>query len=73
MSGCSDCSYSDDCAPYEKQLCENGLICDYFEFIDNYCLEDESEWKEFSYNKYTETLWDYGEMSEWELYISRKH
>jgi len=75
MKECGNCKNLDDCTPCEKQLFVGTLICEDYIDIDCDCLEEESEakWEEVSYNRYTETLWDYGEMSEWDLYIIKKY
>lgn len=44
--------------------------CD--EFIERDFMEDvnEDNWSEFSYNKYTDTMTDYGEPTEWDIFKS---
>lgn len=48
----------------------------YYDYCENYIereinvMEDESDdkWSEFSYNKYTDTLVDYGEPTDWDVF-----
>jgi len=66
MPECNRCESLDNCTPYEEYdvECEN--------FIDIYfnCLSNGSDgWEEFSYNRYTENILDYGEESEWDKFI----
>jgi hypothetical protein len=72
MKECGNCNNLDDCTPCEKQLFVGSFICEDY-MNDSYdCLEDGSEWIEFSYNKYTETILDYGEITDWDIFIVEK-
>ena len=74
MKECNLCIHQDICTPFEKQL--DNMICDCNNFIDidfeldcssdGYAKED---WKEFSWNRYTDNILDYGEMSDWDLFL----
>lgn len=70
LSGCRNCVFNDICTPFIKQFIK------YYDYCERY-KEDEMEeseevindkWSEFSYNKYTDSLLDYGEPTEWEKY-----
>lgn len=69
MIECRICLKSDDCTSLEKRLCIND---DCEEFMEDFysCLEEDGtdNWGEFSYNRYNETLLDYGEPSDWDIY-----
>jgi len=63
------------CTPFEKQFCNN-----YDKEYDLYlctelgmnCSTNGSVWKEFSWNKYTETSMDYGEKTDWEMFMEEE-
>jgi len=70
MKECSQCLHENHCTPFEKQLddcsCKNFISIDFeLDCSTNW----NANWKEFSWNKYTDTLLDYGEMSEWDLFL----
>ena len=70
MRGCGKCYNFDDCTPLIKQLLNENFTWEYFIDCNNDCLMDGSDkWREFSYNKYTDNLLDYGEMSDWDIFI----
>jgi hypothetical protein len=70
---CSQCIYSDKCTPSEKQLENINMYCDNFIDIEFDCLSNGfAEWKEMSYNKYADNILDYGEMSEWDIFMEEK-
>lgn len=75
MKECNLCIHRETCTPFEKQFdnmiytCENFVDID-FEFdcsSDGYANKE--GWKEFSWNKYTENILDYGEESDWDLFL----
>jgi len=69
MKECGDCSKFDNCTPSEKQLSVERGVCEDFIDINYNCFDYGSAWKEFSYERYTENILDYGEPSEWDLFI----
>jgi hypothetical protein len=73
MTECNRCNQFDNCTPREKQLQSEGLICYDFIDIDFNCLPYGVAWKEFSYNKYTEDILDYGEESEWDEFVRKEY
>ena len=42
-----------------------------FTDLDNDEYSEDAEWNEFSWNKYNQTLFDYGEPTDWDLFIER--
>lgn len=70
MIECNNCPMNGICTPFIKQF----LM--YYDYCENYIereinvMEDESDdkWSEFSYNKYTDTLVDYGEPTDWDVF-----
>ncbi len=70
MIECNNCPMNGICTPFIKQFLMYYDYCD--EFIERDFMEDvnEDNWSEFSYNKYTDTITDYGEPTEWDLFNS---
>lgn len=85
MECCRYCLYFDDCTPNHKINRNTGFCIDfienymdfYFETVkdmpvwdDLFLEKDELEWSEMSYNRFLDNGLDYGEASEWDLYLS---
>ena len=70
MIECNNCPMNGICTPFIKQFLMYYDYCD--EFIERDFMEDvnEDNWSEFSYNKYTDTMTDYGEPTEWDIFNS---
>ena len=70
MIECNNCPMNGICTPFIKQFLMYYDYCD--EFIERDFMEDvnEDNWSEFSYNKYTDTITDYGEPTEWDIFNS---
>lgn len=70
MIECNNCPMNGICTPFIKQFLMYYDYCD--EFIERDFMEDvnEDNWSEFSYNKYTDTMTDYGEPTEWDIFKS---
>jgi len=66
---CNDCENFDNCSKQEK----NNKYCDDYVYkykgVLSISCEDNTIWKEISYNRYTEGSTDYGELSEWDIYL----
>lgn len=65
------------CTPFEKQFYNDDD--DYDEYDLYLCMEkgmncstNGSAWKEFSWNKYTETSMDYGEKTDWDIFVEEE-
>jgi hypothetical protein len=71
MKECKICINFDQCTPIERRMNINNN-CEYFEDIysDN---QADGGWKEFSYKKYTDNGLDYGEPSEWDIYLEEEN
>jgi hypothetical protein len=67
---CNNCPMNGICTPFIKQFLMYYDYCD--EFIERDFMEDvnEDNWSEFSYNKYTDTITDYGEPTDWDIFNS---
>ncbi len=70
MIECNNCPMNGICTPFIKQFLMYYDYCD--EFIERDFMEDvnEDNWSEFSYNKYTDTITDYGEPTDWDIFNS---
>lgn len=72
---CNQCLHENLCTPFEKQLDNDLCECGNFTRVDFRldCSTDgivkEGDWEEFSWNRYVENLLDYGEESEWDLFL----
>lgn len=67
------CLYEKTCALFEQQKILNINLCDDFLDIEMDCLTDCGEWKEFSWNKYTDNILDYGEETEWDKFLQESY
>ena len=60
---CIHCIFYEECAPLKKLLDENNECFDFIYIYDILNTDDELDgeivWKEMSYNKYTDNLWNY--------------
>ena len=72
MIECNNCPMNGICTPFIKQFLMYYDYCD--EFIERDFMEDvnEDNWSEFSYNKYTDTITDYGEPTDWDIFNSNE-
>jgi hypothetical protein len=65
MIECINCRFAEKCTPPEQQQLNEVGNCTEFITLDLYdCLDGSSTWKEFSWNRYTDTILDYGEEEE---------
>ncbi len=71
MKECKMCINFDQCTPIERRM---NIInnCEYFE--DIYISDNQTDdgWMEFSYKKYTDNNLDYGEPSDWDIYLEEE-
>lgn len=65
---CEDCYWLDDCNPPVYKINKNET-CDKFLDISNGGWYLTEKWIEMSYNTYKDGLLDYGEMSDWDIYL----
>jgi len=71
MEECNRCLQYDNCTPFAKQLCVYYEHCSEFINVENSCYEGSTggEWIELSYNKYIEGGLDYGDPTDWDLFM----
>jgi hypothetical protein len=68
MKECINCIFADKCTPFEQQQLNEDGNCSLFVTLDLYaCSDGSTNWKEFSWNKYTDNILNYGEEEETEL------
>ena len=62
------------CTPFEKQFSDSDKEYDLYLCIElgMNCSTNGSAWKEFSWNKYTETILDYGEKTDWDIFVEEE-
>ena len=75
MKECISCFYVDICALLEQQKNLKDNWCkDFLDTDDADCSADEGDtWKEFSWNRYTENILDYGEESDWDKFLNETY